>query len=123
MLSYDRKDVRKCQRLFNRLAEEDFSVGIESNRVENQRRIYSEMDKAECIILCISENYYRNLSCVEEAQYACQTDKKFFVVRIEYHTLFGWDYDLFEGKLFFRTFGSDNYFDLEYERLLVELVR
>jgi hypothetical protein len=119
VVSYSRKDIRRCQRLINRLTEEGFSVGTDSDK----RDICSQMDKSDCIILCISENYYENLLCIEEAKYAFQTDKKVFLVKIQNNPLFCWDYDLFEGKLFFRSFGSDHYFDLEYGRLLIELLR
>lgn len=85
--------------------------------------MYSQMDKCDCIIVCISENYYESLLCIEEAKYAFQTDKKVFLVKIRNNLLFGWNDDLFEKNLFFQSFGSDNYFDLEYGRLLLELVR
>jgi hypothetical protein len=121
VVSYNRKDARRCQRLMNRLTEEGFSIGTDSNSSEEEER--SQMNKCDCIILCISEDYYQNSSCIEEAKYAFQTDKKVFLVKIQNNPLMGWDYDLFEGKLFFHLFGSEDYFDLEYGRLLIELVR
>jgi hypothetical protein len=119
VVSYNRKDIRRCQRLINRLTEEGFSVGTDSTITE----LKSAMEKCDCIILCISENYYQSFSCIEEAKYAFQMDKKVFLVKIQNHSLFGWDDDLFDKKLFFQSFGSENYFDLEYGRLLIELVR
>ncbi|CAF4574296.1 unnamed protein product, partial [Rotaria magnacalcarata] len=70
-----------------------------------------------------SGNYYDNPSCIAEAKYAFQTDKKVFLVKIQNNPILGWNSDPFDGKLFFNSFGSDLYFDLEYGRLLIELVR
>ncbi|CAF1388528.1 unnamed protein product [Rotaria sordida] len=123
VINYSQNDLRKCKRLINRLTEEGFSVGTYSEITEEKHNLYSQMDKSDCIILCISENYYRNLQCIDAAKYAFQTDKKVFLVKIQNNPLLGWDNNLFEGKLFFHSFGSDNYFDLEYGRLLVELLR
>ncbi len=117
VVSYSQKDARRCQRLINRLTEEGFSIGTDPNSDK-----HSQMDKCDCIILCISENYYQSSLCIEEAKYAFKTDKNVFLVKIENNPLMGWDYDLFEGKLFFHCFGSEEYFDLEYGRLLIELV-
>ncbi|CAF4945453.1 unnamed protein product, partial [Rotaria sp. Silwood1] len=123
VISYSQKDQRKCRRLINRLTEEGFSISTDLNSADKQSDLYSQMEKSDCIILCISENYYNNLSCIQEAKHAFQTDKKVFLVKIENIPLLGWDNDLFEGKLFFQSFGSENYFDLEYGRLLLELLR
>ncbi|CAM4831767.1 unnamed protein product [Rotaria magnacalcarata] len=60
--------------------------------LDEQHDLCSEMDKSDCIILCISGNYYENPSCISEAK-----------------------------KLFVNSLGSDLYFDLEYGRLLIEL--
>jgi hypothetical protein len=49
-------------------------------------------------------------------------DKLVFPVKVRNHPLIGWQREVFEGKLFFQLFGSKNYFDLEFERLLLEIV-
>lgn len=113
VMSYSPKDTKRCRRLIDRLTEEGFSVGID---------LKSNEDKCDCIILCISENYYENSSCVEEAKCAFQTNQPVFLVKTQGHPILGWDYDLFEGKLFFRLFGCEEFFDFEYERLLLQLV-
>ncbi|CAF4593643.1 unnamed protein product [Rotaria socialis] len=123
VVSYSRNDLRKCQRLINRLTEEGFSIGTHSKVADEQHDLCSEMDKSDCIILCISGNYYENPSCIAEAKYAFQTDKKVFLVKIQNNPILGWNSDPFDGKLFFNSFGSDLYFDLEYGRLLIELLR
>ena len=113
VMSYSPKDSRRCHRLIGRLTEEGFSVGTD---------LKSNEEKCDCIILCISENYYENSSCVEEAKCAFQTNQPVFLVKIQSHPILGWDYDLFEGKLFFQLFGSEEFFDFEYGRLLLQLV-
>lgn len=123
VISFNSKDLRKCQRLMKRLTEEGFSIGTYLNTAKEKRDLRSQMDKSDCIILCVSENYYESVSCIEEAKYAFQTDKKVFIVKIQSNPVLGWDSHLFEGKFFFYSFGSENYFDLEYGRLLLELVR
>ena len=123
VLSYSSKDIRRCQRLINRLTEEGFSLGIDANRNDKQRGDLSLlMTRCDCIILCISENYYMDSTCLEEAKYAFQTAQPVFLVKIRSHPVLGWDYHLFEGKLFFRLFGSEEFFDFEYGRLLLHLV-
>ncbi|CAF4155468.1 unnamed protein product, partial [Rotaria sordida] len=69
------------------------------------------------------ENYYENLSCIKEAKYAFRAHKRVFLVNIQYNSPINLDKSLFEGPYFFHLFGSDNYFELEYERLLLELLR
>ncbi|CAF5008920.1 unnamed protein product [Rotaria sp. Silwood1] len=121
VLSHHPNDTRKCRRLINRLTEEGFSVGTSSNSAEDQRDLCSQMDKSDCIILCISGNYYESSLCLKEAKYAFQIDKKIFLVRIQSNPILGWNNDPFDRKLYFNSFGSDRYFDLEYGRLLIEL--
>jgi len=122
MISYSREDSIVSHRLANRLIDEGFFVWINSDQSIEFEKISKKIHKSSCIILCISENYYQNSLCLEEAKYAFQTDKKVFLVKIQNNPLLGWDYDLFEGKLFFHSFGSEDYFDFEYGRLLLELV-
>ncbi|CAF3163547.1 unnamed protein product [Rotaria sp. Silwood2] len=119
VVSYSQNDKRKCQRLINRLSEEGFSIGTTEEQVD----LCSQMDKCDCIILCISENYYENDLCRDEAKYAFQTNKKVFLVKIQSCPILGWDNNLFEGKLFFHSYGSNYYFDLEYGRLLIQLLQ
>ncbi|CAF2619797.1 unnamed protein product [Rotaria sp. Silwood2] len=123
MLSYCQEDSRKCQCLINKLTEEGFSIWADSVIAEQQRDIFSQIDKSTCIILCISENYYESMSCEKEARYAFQSGKQVFLVKIQNHPLIGWQREVFEGKLFFQLFGSENHFDLEYEKLLLEILQ
>ena len=122
MISYCQADIRKCQRLINRLTEEGFSIWAKPASEEYQRDVTFQMNKSDCIILCISEDYYENVSCKNEAQYAFQMKKQVFLVKIQNHPLIGWQRDLFEEKLFFQLFGSENHFDLECGKLLLEIV-
>ncbi len=122
MVSFCQQDKRMCQRLINRLIEEGFSVWAEPINDEQQRDVSPQMNKSDCIILCISESSYQNQSCENEAKYAFQTGKLVFPVKIQNHSLIDWQREVFEGKLFFQFFGSENHFDLEFRRLLLEIV-
>jgi hypothetical protein len=102
--------------------EEGFSVWAEPIFVEQDRDVSSQMNKSDCIILCISEHSYECQSCEKEANYAFQTGKQVLLVKIRNDPLIGWQREVFEGKLFFQLFGSENHFDLEFERLLLEIV-
>ncbi|CAF3384110.1 unnamed protein product [Rotaria socialis] len=123
VVSNNRNDMKNCQRLINRLTEEVFSIETHSKVADEQHDLCSEMDKSACIILCISGNYYENSSCISEAKYTFQTDKTVSLVKIQNNSILDWNSDPFDRKLFFNSLGSDLYFDLEYGRLLIELVR
>jgi hypothetical protein len=122
MLSYSERDKRLCQRLINRFIEEGFSIWAEPAIAEQNRDVSAQIEKSDCVILCISENSYETRSCEKEARYAFQTNKQVFSVKIQNHPLIGWQREVFEEKLFFQLFGSDNYFDLGYGTLLLEIV-
>jgi uncharacterized pyridoxamine 5'-phosphate oxidase family protein len=122
MISYCQQDKKICQRLTNRLIEEDFSVWAKPITGEGHRNVFSQMDKSDCIILCISEHSSESLSCEQEANYAFQTGKLVFPVKIHNQPLIGWQRKVFQGKLFLQFFGSENHFDLEFGRLLLGIV-
>ncbi|UJR34705.1 hypothetical protein I4U23_027482 [Adineta vaga] len=50
------------------------------------------MNKSECILLCISEYYYENSICENEARYALQTGKTIFFLKIRNDPLFGFEH-------------------------------
>jgi hypothetical protein len=122
MISYSERDTRSSQRLIDRLVEEGFSVWAEPVNNEQQRDVSSQIEKSDCIILCVSENSYESRSCEKEARFAYQMGKQVFPVKIQNDPLIGWQREVFEEKLFFQLFGSKNHFDLEYENLLLRIV-
>lgn len=122
MISYSERDERLCQRLIDRLVEEEFSVWAEPIRVGQLRDVSSQIDKADFIILCVSENSYESSSCEKETKYAFKTGKPVFSVKIQNDPLIGWQREIFEKKLFTQLFGSDNHFDMEFSHLLLQIV-
>ncbi|CAF3885654.1 unnamed protein product [Adineta steineri] len=123
MLSYCQQDTKKCQHLNKRFIEEGLTVWAEPIVDEQPRDASSQMNKSECIILCISENYYESQSCEKEARHALQTGKPIFLVKVRNDPLFGWQREIFEGKLLFSFFGSDYYLNLQYDHLLLKILQ
>jgi hypothetical protein len=123
MISYSQQDSRLCQRLINRLIEEGFSIWAEPVINEQQRNVHSQIDKSDCVILCVSQNYYESQSCEKEARYAYQTGKQVLLIKIQNDPLIGWQRELFENKLFFQLFGSEDHFHLEFDNLLINIVK
>ncbi|CAF4287034.1 unnamed protein product [Rotaria socialis] len=123
MISYCQEDIKQCQYLINRLTEEGFFVWAEPLIVEQPRDVSSQISKADCIILCVSENYCDSSSCEKEARYAFQTSKQVFPVKIQNHSLISWQREVFEERIFFQLFGSKNHFDLQFGKLLFEILR
>ena len=122
MISYSERDVQSCQRLIDRLVEEEFNVWAEPVRDEQLRDVSSQMSKADCIILCISEHSYENRSCEKEARYAFEIKKPIFLVKVHNDPLIGWQREVFEEKLFIQLFGSYNHFNLEFDSFLLQIV-
>ncbi|CAF1330481.1 unnamed protein product [Adineta steineri] len=123
MISYCQQNARKCQGMINRFIEEGFAIWAEPVIGEQQRNVFPQIDRSDCILLCISEDYYENQACEEEARYAFQTGKQVFLVKIQNNPLIGWQRRVFEGKVFFQLFGSKNHFDLEFEKLLLDILQ
>ncbi|UJR11258.1 hypothetical protein I4U23_015440 [Adineta vaga] len=123
MISYSERDIKYCQRLIDRLAEEGFSIWAEPAFLDRQRDVASQMNKSDCIILCVSENYYENQSCEKEARYAFQIGKYVFPVKIQNDPLICWQREVFKDKLFFQLFGSENHFDFGYGNLLLRILQ
>jgi hypothetical protein len=122
MIGYCQQDKRKCQYLINRFTEDGFTIWAEPVITGHQRNAFAQIDKSDCIVLCISEDYYENEICEKEARYAFQTGKQVFLVKIQNDPLIGWQRRVFEGKYFFQLFGSENHFDSEFGKLLIEIV-
>lgn len=123
MISYSERDTRLCQHLINQLVKEKFSVWAEPVRVGVHRDVCLQIHKADCIILCTSENSYESPSCEKESRYAFQTGKPVFPIKTCNDSLIGWQKEVFEGKLFTQLFGSRNHFDMGFSYLLLQIVR
>jgi hypothetical protein len=120
MLSYSREDSIISHRLANRLIDEGFSVGINSN--QSIEEILTKMDQADCIILCISRNYFQDELCEKIAKYSEEIGKSIIPVKIEYYQTIEWLQKICEKESYFQLFGSDYHFNLEYQKLVLKIV-
>ncbi|UJR16812.1 hypothetical protein I4U23_003711 [Adineta vaga] len=123
MLSYCEKDTKRCQQLIKRFTEENLTVWAEPIVDGQLRDSSSQTNKSECILLCISEYYYESHLCEQEARYALQTGKPVLLLKIRNDPLFGWQRELFRDKLFLPLFGSEHYFNLQIDNLLLKILR
>jgi hypothetical protein len=119
MLIYCQEDSVISHRLANRFIDEGFSVWIDS--IES-KDIFSQINKSECIILCISDNYFGNELCENGAKYAIQIGKHVIPVKVQNCMSIDWLQQLIPDELYFQLFGSDYHFDLQYDKLLLKLV-
>jgi hypothetical protein len=123
MLSYSKEDSIICHRLANRLIDEGFSVSINSNEINQFENLSKKLiKKSDCIILCISRNYFQNEYCKNEAQYSQHIGKYIIPIKIEYYQPIEWLKDLIEKESYFQLYGSENQFNLEYEKILLKIV-
>ena len=122
MLSYSQEDSIISHRLAARLIDEGFSVWMSSNQSTEFDVTLRKMNKSDCIILCLSENYFENELCEKEAKYAEQIGKSIIPVKVRYYEPIEWLQKLIEKESYFQLFGSDNHFNLEYQKLLLKIV-
>ncbi|CAF3683782.1 unnamed protein product [Rotaria sp. Silwood1] len=123
MLSYSPNDTIISHRLANRLIDEGFTIWINSNQSIEFNQILKEINKSDCIILCISENYFENELCEKEAKYANEIGKSMIPVKVQNYEPIEWLYKLIEKESYFQLFGSENHFNLEYDKLLLKILQ
>lgn len=116
LIIYSPKDSIISHRLANRLIDDGLSVNINSNQTVRK------IDKSTCIILCISENYFQDELCEKQAKYADEIGKNIVLIRVEYFQPIEWLQKLIEKHSYFQLFGSENHFNLEYEKILLKIV-
>ncbi|CAF3683750.1 unnamed protein product [Rotaria sordida] len=121
MLSYSQDDSIISHRLANRLIDEGFSVWMNSNQSTEFDQILRKIKKSDCIILCISENYFQNELCEKEAKYIDEIGKCMIPVKVQYYEPIEWLQKLIEKESYFQLFGSENHFNLEYDKLLLKI--
>ncbi|CAF3076833.1 unnamed protein product, partial [Rotaria sp. Silwood2] len=83
MLSYSPDDTIISHHLVNRLIDEDFSVSINLNQSTKFNRTLQEINKSNCIILCLSKNYFEDELCEKEAKYAHEIGKSLIPVKVQ----------------------------------------
>ncbi|CAF3480718.1 unnamed protein product [Rotaria socialis] len=121
MLSYSPDDSIVSQRLANFLIDEGFSVWLNLNQSRNNEEHFEMVNKSYCIILCISKNYFHDKLCEQEAKYANQIGKCIIPVKVQNYEPIEWLEKLIEKESYFQLFGSENHFNLEYDKLLLKL--
>ena len=116
LFSYSEEDSKMAHRLANRLMEEGFAVsmGLEES--------LKKISRSDCVILCLSENYFRNTRCQQEANYAQEIGKAILPIKVQYYQPIDWVKKLIEKESIFHLFGSENQFNFEYEKILLKLV-
>lgn len=122
MLSYSQEDSIISHRLATRLIDEGFSVWMHSNQATEFDQIFEQINQSNCIILCTSRNYFEDALCEKEAKYADQIGKNIIPVRVQNYQPIEWLRKLTEKESYFQLFGSDNHFNLEYDKLLLKIV-
>lgn len=122
MLSYSPDDSIVAQRLANFLIDEGFSVWLNLNRSRDYEENFKMINKSYCIIICISKNYFHDKSCEQEVKYAKQIGKCIIPVKLQNYEPIEWLEKLIEKESYFQLFGSENHFNLEYDKLLLKLV-
>jgi hypothetical protein len=118
ILNHTEADQKRCQRLADRLIDDGFSV-----LMVNTLTALKYIDKYDCIIVCLSENLQNNEDGLESV--IMKSEGKLVLVKVEYFntSVNGWLHYYIIGKSFYHLYGSDNYFNLEYDKLLLEVVR
>ena len=122
MISHSPKDSMIANRFANRLIDEGLSIWINSNSSKDFNQIKRKIDKSGCVILCLSENYFQDESCEKEAKYADQIGKNLIPVKVQYFQPIDWLKEIMENKFYFQLFGSENNFNLEYDKLLLKIL-
>lgn len=118
MLLYCSEDKGRCQRLADYLIDDGFSVlmmDISTKLCQN--------NKFDCLIMCLSEQSYDVQESIKNT--INQSDGKVILVKLKYFNTIidGWLHDYLIDKLCYYLYGSDNYFNLEYDKLMLEMVR
>ncbi|CAF2071739.1 unnamed protein product [Rotaria magnacalcarata] len=121
ILSYSPADSIVSQRLANFLIDEGFSVWLNLNQSRNYEENFKMINRSYCIILCISTNYFHDKLCEQEAKYANEIGKCIIPVKVQNYEPIEWLEKLIEKESYFQLFGSENHFNLEYDKLLLKL--
>ncbi|CAF0878197.1 unnamed protein product [Rotaria sordida] len=120
MLSYCQEDSTISHHLGDRLIDEGFSVWID---LIGSNDSFLQINKSECIILCISENYIENKFSQNTVEYMKQMGKHIILVKVQNCILSDWLQQLIPNEIYFQMFGSENYFDLQYDKLLLKILQ
>lgn len=116
LISYSEEDSKIAHRLADRLMEEGFAVSI------GLEEIPKKISRSDCVILCLSENYFRDTRCQHQANDIQQSEKPILPIKVQYFQPIDWLKKFIEKESIFHLFGSDNQFNYEYKKILLKLV-
>ena len=119
VFSYALEDSKVCQWLQTRLINEGFSVWMKSDPSEDTME---KIDRADLLILCLSENYFGELSCVREAKYGHEAKKNILPIQVKYCQLMGSLRKVVEKQTCLSFSGSPEYLNLQFDKLLLIIV-
>ena len=118
MLSHCPKDQSRCQRLADHLIDDGFSVLMTDASTAS-----AQHDKCDCVIICLSEHSQHIEKAIKHTISVSNT--KVILVKIQYFSTLvsGWLHQYMIGKLCHYLYGSDDYFNVEYDKLMLKVVR
>ncbi|CAF2078145.1 unnamed protein product [Rotaria magnacalcarata] len=118
MLVHNANDQARCQRVADRLIDDGFSVLM----IDTSTAMAS-INKCDCIIICLSHHSQENEEAI--ASVVTGADAKVILTKIQYFngSVSGWLHEYMIGKLCYYLYGSDSYFNLEYDKLMLEMLK
>jgi hypothetical protein len=118
IISHCPKDQSRCQRLADRFIDDGFSV-----LMMDASTALIQYDKCDCVIVCLSEHSADIEKAIKNT--ISVSGNKVILVKLQYfNTLVsGWLHQYMIGKLCHYLYGSDDYFNMEYDKLMLKVVR
>ncbi|CAM2724483.1 unnamed protein product [Rotaria socialis] len=120
MISYCQQDSLISHRLADHLIDEGFCIWI---GLLGSDEAFSQVNKSECVLLCISQDYFDNTFSQNTIEYVKQTGKQIIYVKTQYCMLNDCLQSSILNDTYFQLFGSKNYFDLQYDKLLLKILQ
>ncbi|CAF0947397.1 unnamed protein product [Adineta ricciae] len=118
VLSYALEDSRVCEQLRTYLVNEGFSVWMRSDSSDKSS---SKIERSNLVILCLSENYFRDQNCIDEAKCAYEKHKSIIPIKMEYCQPIRSLRHITDHETCLSFFGSREYFNLQFDRLLLKI--
>ncbi|CAF0840224.1 unnamed protein product [Adineta ricciae] len=118
VLSYALEDSRVCEQLRTHLVNEGFFVWMRSDSSDKSS---SKIERSNLVILCLSENYFRDQNCIDEARCAYEKHKSIIPIKVEYCQPIRSLRQIIDQETCFSFFGSREYFNLQFDRLLLKI--
>lgn len=119
-LSYCQEDSKIVHHLSEHLMNEGFSIWIGQLGSDDA---FSQINKSECIVFCLSKHFFENQFSYNTVEYAKQLNKQIIYIKTQHCPSNDWLLPTFiSNEFYFQFFGSEDHFNLEYDKLLLKLV-